>query len=145
MGFKSSPFWVAKFYYLAEEFVRDQEQDPNNPLFWDKVSLNLLGSSDYNPAYPNVAKLNSLKNLMAGDIKAYVDDLRTMGYTMEQAWAIARRVAARLQHLGIHDAPRKRRVDNGPWAGSVYLTSEGWIRKTVTEKNGKRHKTMYKH
>ena len=57
-----------------------------------------------------------------------------MGYTMEQAWAIARRMAARLQYLGIQDAPRKRRVDNGPWAGTVYLTHDGAIRKTVTEK-----------
>ena len=134
MGFKSSPFWAAKFYYLAEEFLRGQELDPNNSLFWDKVSLNLLDNPNYNPAYPNVIKLNSLKILLAGDIKAYVDDLRTMGYIMEQAWAIARRVASRLQYIGIQDAPRKRRVDNGPWAGSVYLTSEGCIRKNVTEK-----------
>ena len=134
MGFKSSPYWAAKFYYLAEEFFRGDESDSNNPLFWNNVKLNLLGNPDYNPAYPNVIKLNSLQNLLAGDIKAYVDDLRTMGHTMEQAWAIARQVAARLQYLGIQDAPRKRRVDNGPWAGAVYLTHDGAIRKTVTEK-----------
>ena len=96
MGFKSSPYWAAKYYYLAEEFVRGDDQDLENPLFWDKVSLNLLGNPDYNPAYPNVIKLNSIEYLLAGDIKAYVDDIRTMGHTMEQAWAIARRVAARL-------------------------------------------------
>ena len=134
MGFNSSPYWAARFYYLAEEFIRGDEKDPNNPLFWDSVSLNLLGNPGHNAAYPNVIKLNSIQNLVAGDLKAYVDDLRTMGYTMEQAWAIAHRVASRLQYLGIQDAPRKRRVDNGPWAGTVYSTSDGTIQKTVTAK-----------
>ena len=134
MGFKSSPYWVAKFYYLAEEFIRGDESDTTNPLYWNEIKLNLLGNLDYNPAYPNVIKFNSFQKLLAGDIKAYVDDLRTMGNAMEQAWAIARCVAARLQYLGIQDAPRKRRVHNGPWAGTVYLTHDGGIRKTVTEK-----------
>ena len=134
MGFESSPYWAAKYYYSTKEFVRGNESDPNNPLFWDQVKLNLLGNADYNPSYPNVMKLNSLKKLISGDIKAYVDDLRTMGITMEHAWGIARQVAARLQYLGIQAAPRKRRVDSGPWAGAIYLTNDGTIRKTVTEK-----------
>ena len=134
MGFKSSPYWAARFYYLAEEFIRGDETDPNNPLFWDSLSLNLLGDPGYNAAYPNVIKLNSIQNLLAGDIKAYVDDLRTTGHTMEQSWEVARQVASRFQYLGIQDAPRKRRVDNGPCAGTIYSTSNGTIQKTVSEK-----------
>jgi hypothetical protein len=38
-----------------------------------------------------------------------VDDLRLTGFSIENAWALARHILSRLQYLGIHDAPRKRR------------------------------------
>ena len=47
---------------------------------------------------------------------------------------MARQVASRLQHLGILDAARKRRLDYGPWAGGVYSTDHGKILKSVTLK-----------
>ena len=58
---------------------------------------------------------------IAGDIIADVDDLRAIGFSMEQAWLIARRVGSYLQYLGIQDAARKRRLDEGPWAGEYIL------------------------
>ena len=81
MGFKPSPEWSCRFYYLAEEFVRGNEKDLENPLYWKKVILNLMGNFDYNPAMPNVYKWNDLVERIAGDIKAYVDDLRAIGWS----------------------------------------------------------------
>ena len=52
---------------------------------------------------------------------------------MEEAWQIARRVASYLQYLGIQDAARKRRVDEGPWAGGIYKTSHKKVTTTVTK------------
>jgi len=75
---------------------------------------------------------------IAGDIKAYVDDLRALGWSMEHAWQIAHLVASRLQYLGIQDALRKRRIDNGHWAGCVYLTSITKVQRTVTAKKRKK-------
>lgn len=63
----------------------------------------------------------------------YVDDLRAIGYTTEQAWEIARRVAPWLQYLGVQDAPRKRRLDNGPWAGTIFVSTCDSVGKTVTQ------------
>jgi hypothetical protein len=68
-------------------------------------------------------KWNLSTNSIAGDILAFVDDLRASGCTPEQAWQIARQVASRLQYLGTQDAPRKRRPPvraPGAWAGCVY-------------------------
>ena len=132
MGLRPSPEWACRFYYLAEEFIRGDEKHTSNPLRWDRVILNLMGNPDYNPTLPNVMKWNNSTQRIAGDIKAYVDDLRAVGWSKEHAWSIAHLIASRLQFLGIQDAPRKRRIDNGPWAGSVFLTSESTIQKTVT-------------
>ena len=44
---------------------------------------------------------------------------------------IARWIVSRLKYLGVQDAPRKRRIDNGP---SVYGTSANQITSTVTQK-----------
>ena len=66
-------------------------------------------------------------------MKIYVDSLRTAGATRELSWQVARRATSRLQFLGIQDAPRKRRLDNGPWAGGIFSTSDEKITKSVTE------------
>ena len=132
MGLRSSPEWAARFYYIAEEFVRGNERDIDNPLYWDKIVINAIGNDDFNPSLPWVYKYDSVRKLIAGDIRAYVDDLRTVGWSLEHAWKIARAVASRLQYLGIQDAPRKRRIDEGPWAGTVFTATEEEVSTTVT-------------
>jgi len=133
MGLRPSPEWSCRFYYLAEEFIRGNEKEKSNPLRWDRVILNLIGNPDFNPSLPNVFKWNDDVQRLAGEIKAYVDDLRALGWSLEHAWAIAHLIASRLQFLGIQDAPRKRRIDQGPWAGSIYISNENEISKTVSK------------
>jgi len=145
MGFKPSPEWSCRFYYLAEEFLRGDEKDISNPLYWKTIILNLIGNEDFNPSLPNIYKWDDLANDIAGDIKAYVDDLRTFARTLEQAWRIARIVAARLQFLGIQDAPRKRRTDNGPWAGTIYKSTPSNIQTTVSLAKWKKGQQYIQH
>jgi len=133
MGLRPSPEWSCRFYYLAEEFIRGNEKESSNPLRWDRVVLNLIGNEDFNPSLPNVFKWNEAAQRLAGEIKAYVDDLRALGWSLEHAWQIAHLIASRLQFLGIQDAPRKRRIDQGPWAGSIYVTDKDLIQQTVTK------------
>jgi len=133
MGFRPSPEWACRYYYFAEEFIRGNEEEKSNPLYWKNVVLNLIGNENFNPSLPSVYKWDDIAQQIAGEVKAYVDDLRTIGRTLEHAWAIARLVASRLQYLGIQDAPRKRRVDNGPWAGTVYKADMSTIQTTVTQ------------
>ena len=132
-GFTQSPEGAALFYYLAEEFIRGNRLEKDNPLRWDEIVLNLVGNTDYNPALPHVFKWDSTMKRISGDLVAYVDDLRAIGFSLEAAWAIAQRIASRIQYLGVQDAPRKRRIDNGPWAGGIYSTSGDIVTKTVTQ------------
>ena len=133
MGLKPSPVIAAKSYYIAEEFVRGREDDPCNPFFWDTLVLNAIGNEDFNPSLPWVFKFDSKRNLVAGDLRAYVDDLRSVGWSLEHAWQFARVTASPLQYLGIQDAPRKRRIDAGPWAGTVYSVTKEDVGVTVTQ------------
>ena len=137
MGFRPSPFYAVRYYYWAEEFARGCPKDlENNPLGWDEVRLNLPGDKGYNPSLPRVFKWNSLKKAIAGDIIAFVDDLRASGMSEEEAWRVARAVASRLQFLGIQDAPRKRRPpmrETGAWAGAIFSTTGGEITQTVSQ------------
>jgi hypothetical protein len=109
MGLKPSPFMAVRFYYLAAEFGRGNRQEKKNPLRWDFIRLNLPGNPAYDPALPRVMKQDAVTRKIAGDIVAFVDDLRTPGCSIEQAWAIAHQMVSRLQYLGLQDAPRKRR------------------------------------
>ena len=95
--------------------------------------LNLIGNEKSNPSLPNVFKWDSISETITGDLISFVDDLRAIGYSLEQAWEIARWVASKLEYLGIQDTPRKRRIDNGPCAGALFDTKEDKITKTVTQ------------
>ena len=143
MGLKPSPYMAVRFYYFGEEFARGDRRAKQNPLRWDRVKLNLPSDPLYNPALPRVMKWNEATNSIAGDILAFVDDLRASGSTPEQAWQISRQVASRFQYLGIQDAPRKRRPPvrtPGAWAGCVFSTSNDSVRQTVAQSKWDRAK-----
>ena len=79
LGLKPCLLWAVTFYYFVEEFVRGKESLADNSLRWDKVILNIIGNSNYNPLLPNVFKWDYALNRIASDIKAYTDDLRPLG------------------------------------------------------------------
>ena len=80
---------------------------------------------------------------MVYDLIAYVDDLRAIVSSMEHAWSIARRVASRLERVGIQDTTSNRRTDNGLWAGGMYDTLNKEITKTVRQENRPKEEVMY--
>ena len=55
-GWNQSPELSTAYYYWAEEFIRSNHLDKQNPLRWDKVVLNLIGNENVNPSLPNVFK-----------------------------------------------------------------------------------------
>jgi hypothetical protein len=136
MGLKPSLYMVVRFYYLAEEFTRGHRRERTNPLRWDYIRLNLPGDPTYDPTLPQVMKWDkSIKNI-AGDIVAFVDDLRASGHSVKRTWAISRQIVSRLQYLGLQDAPRKRRPPvrtPGVWAGSVFITIDPKVLQTVAQ------------
>ena len=42
-GSKSSPEVSTTFYHLAEKIVREKQDDIDNPLRWDEITLNMIG------------------------------------------------------------------------------------------------------
>jgi hypothetical protein len=137
MGSRPSPYNAIQFYYLAEEFVRGNHMDSNNPFFWDKVVLNLPGSVLFDPTRPKVMKWDSENSWIAPeDLIVFVDDLRGSGPTVERTWAVSRAVASRIQYLGIQEATQKRRPPTrnpGAWAGGVFRTSSTNVFVTVSQ------------
>ena len=132
MGLKLSPFWSAKYFYLMEGFILGHMQNPGNAFYWDRAILNLPGDPTFNPSLPFVFKYDAKKQRIAAALKAYVDELRIAAATLNLAWVASRQTASRIQYLGSQDAPRKRRVDKGPWTGTIFDTENGSVTKTVT-------------
>jgi hypothetical protein len=59
------------------------------------------------------------------DLFIYMDNFRTTGPNAEECWRASRRSASVCNHLGIQDAPRKRREVSrspGPWGGCMVYT-----------------------
>ena len=79
MGLQCSPEHCVRYYYFIEEFVRGSQKEKDNPLRWDRIILNLMGSTSFNPSLPTVIKWDDKLNRMAGELVAYVDDLRGIG------------------------------------------------------------------
>ena len=129
---------------LGGRNCKRRSRRPKKHFRYDAVYINATGMPEYNPALPNVYKWDTSKQKVAGDVVAYVDDLRTIGHFWEAAWGIARKIASRLQMLGIQDATYKRRLADVPWAGGIYGTDKGQITKTVTGAKWTKGKAMLK-
>jgi hypothetical protein len=60
----------------------------------------------------------------------FVDDFRQAGNSAKEAWLDRQQVASKSNHLGIQDAPRKRRDGSstpGAWTGSIVWTGEDGV------------------
>jgi hypothetical protein len=139
MGFVSSPYTAVQGTLIAEEIITGDPQDPTNVFRWDRVILNLPGSSMYKPADPWVykARVNLIDNTVAitNDLKIYVDDVRTIGSSYAECRKSSRTVASKAGFLGLQDAARKRRDPSqtpGPWAGSIVVTTASSVYVTIS-------------
>ncbi len=142
MGFKPSPYQSIQGILFAEEQIRGNPLDPNHIFRWDVIQLNLPGSKDCNPSLPWVCKMHLSDNLIACD---YVDDIRTMGNTLDECKAASRHAASILNYLGIQDAPRKRRDPSqtpGAWSGSICLSNTNSVDLVVSQERWDKAKAM---
>lgn len=62
---------------------------------------------------------------------------------MEEAWKIARRLGSYLQYLGIQGAARKRGLNEGPWVGGIFSTTDKRIAKTDTKEKWLKAKILF--
>jgi hypothetical protein len=144
MGLKPSPYQTTQGMQYVEDVVRGDRHDAHNIFRWDHVQTNLPGSPRYNPAFPWVYKVRA-DNTPACDFLFYVDDNRTVGNSKAEAWEAARRVACICNHLGIQDAPRKRREPSqipGAWAGVMVSTDELGVYVATSQEKWNKAKEM---
>ena len=116
-----------------------------DPLRWDLIRLNLPGDLTYDPSLPTVMSWNEDVNRFAGDMVALVDDLRLSGFSIENAWAVARHILSRLQYLSIQDAPRKRRPPSqspDAWAGTIFKITPEKISISLSQSKWDRGRKM---
>ena len=123
MGFRSSPYNSVKMYLIAEEIIRGDRLDGENPFRWHRVDLNLPGSPDYDPSRAWISK-RRVDSSLASDIVVFVDDKRLTGSGPEEVKAAGHRCSTREAYLGMQDALRKWRSAGGTrtpgaWAGAV--------------------------
>jgi hypothetical protein len=126
MGLVSSPYCTVKTLLLGYELVVGDWHDPTKGFRWDRVVLNLPGTSTYNPSLPWVARIR-LSGRLAGVVKIYVDDLRPVAESERECWTLGHQAVARLQQLGIQASSRKTRPPSqtpGAWAGTVAVTGD---------------------
>ena len=83
-GGNESPELATAFYYLAEEFIRGNHTDLNNPLRRDDIILKLIGNPYFDPTLSNVFKWDSIASRIAEDLLGYVDDSQAIGFALEQ-------------------------------------------------------------
>jgi hypothetical protein len=126
----------------AKEQILGDPKDASNVSQWEEVRLNLPGMAEYDPSKAWVAKVREDGRVVA-DLFIYMDDFRSTVPDAEECWRASRRAAIVFNHLGIQDAPRKRRGVSrspGPWAGSMVYTddAEAGARVLVSRKNGPR-------
>ncbi len=148
MGFVSSPYTAIQATLFAEEVIRGDPSDVNNDFRWDRVTLNLPGSTVYKPWEPWVFKVHLQDDnsppTLANDIKIYVDDARTIGSSYADCHKASRVVASTFSYLGIQDAPRKRRDPSrtpGPWTGSIVHTDDA-VTVFISQERCDKAKTM---
>jgi hypothetical protein len=108
MGGTFSPYQTGQGMGHAKEQILGDPRDSSNVFQWEEVRLNLPGMAEYEPSKAWVAKVRE-DGRVAADLFIYMDDFRPTGPDAEECWRASRRAANVCNHLGIQDAPRKRR------------------------------------
>ena len=135
MGLRPSPYFSGLGTCMAEELVLGDRFDPNNPMQWETVALNLPGAEDYDPKRAWVT-LRTREGLLAATLKRYVDDMRSVGHSEAHCWAVTHRVATMFSYLGLQIALRKLRPlaqHPGPWAGTIAFSCKAGVGVTCPE------------
>ena len=125
MGLKPSPYCSIQGALRAKRIVTDSfvgdRHDPRNAYQWDHVIENLPFSAQYKANFPKLRKVRRDGHL-ALEVVQYVDDLRIMAHSQDQAWLASSQMAKGLAWLGLQDASWKRQRASqqpGAWAGST--------------------------
>lgn len=135
-GWQSSPYFALRMFARALEYAQGSPNEPGSAFCWDRVVLNLPCSPTYDPSRPRVMRITAAGKVAAA-LVAFFDDGRVAAHCTEHTERALRQICARLQHLMIQDAARKRRsvsLRPGAWAGAVVFGDQGILRALISQK-----------
>lgn len=144
-GFTGSPYNTIRSYYHAEEFVLGDHFKKKNPFCWDRIIINCIGQTNFDPRLLSVIKWDDLHNRLAGVVVTFVDDAQISGAKKEHTWQVGQRFTQTIQHLGLQSAPRKIRPPMrkpGAWSGGGIETTNDAIYNFVTQTKWEKTKTI---
>ena len=150
MGFRSSPYNSVKMYLIAEEVIRGDRLDGQNPFRWHHVELNLPGTANYNPSKAWITK-RRVDGTLASDMVVFVDDKRLVGSGSHRTKKAGHASSTRESYLGIQDALRKWRSAGGTrspgaWAGAVvHIDEEHGVMVLTSQEKWDRMKAICKY
>ena len=138
MGFKPSPYISVKMTLIAEEVVRGDRHDVDNPFHWATTRVNLPGSTDYEVSKSWISKIRA-DGRVAADLFSYVEDERITAPDEDLARKAAHKLGSIQAYFGMQNALRKLRPPSqrtGAWSGSVghVIPEHGVCVLTSTEK-----------
>ena len=144
MGLRDSPYHSLQWQARLKIEVYSDRRLKANPLLWDRVVLNLLGSKGYQADLLWVVKVR-WDGELAAKVFVYVDDCQPTGPTKFLTWQAGREYGAGCTRRGVKDASRKRTSPSqtpGPWAGTMTHTEGGRICGTVSHEKWEKTKHL---
>ena len=75
MCFRPCPYICTRGFGWSEEIIRGDPRGVGNVLGWNKVVLNMPGTSSCDLSMPWIYKQNTTTGKIAGDITTFVDDV----------------------------------------------------------------------
>ena len=139
MGLSPSPYASVQGALRAKGYITGRlmgdRHASSNAYQWDHVLENLPFTQAYKASLPRIRKVRRDGGL-ASEVVQYVDDLRIVAHSEEQAWLASSQIAKGLAWLGLQDAARKKRRASqrpGAWAGSVISSDTAQVTKSVTQ------------
>ena len=139
MGLSPSPYASVQGALRAKGYITGRlmgdRHASSNAYQWERVLENLPFTQSYKASLPQIRKVRKDGGL-ASEVVQYVDDLRVVACSEEQAWLASSQVAKGLAWLGLQDAARKRRRASqrpGAWAGSIISSDTAQVTKSVTQ------------
>ncbi len=144
MGLRDSPYRSLRWQVRLKIEVYGDRWLRTNPFHWERVEMNLPGSTGYRANLPWVKKVR-WNGELAAEVFVYVDDGRPTGPTKYLAWQAGWAYGVGCTRRGVQDASRKRTSPSqtpGPWAGKVTHTDGGRIRGTVSQEKWEKTKSL---
>jgi hypothetical protein len=107
MGERHSPYQATQTGWRLKREALGQPSNPHNILGWERVGLNLPGTTGYQPGRPWISKRRTDGHI-AVDIYNYIDDGRATAPYSDDCWEASSRQAKQCSCYGCQDAATKK-------------------------------------